>query len=246
MGLSTILTASVLALRLFSLPTGASPTPQDDGAPAPAVDSPAPAVDSPAPVDSSAPANSPAPTNPYDPIGASASGWWMSSIKRQGKPAFNQADYKVFRNVKDYGARGDGSTDDTDAINRAITEGNRCGQKCDSQTTTPAIVYFPPGTYLVSKPIVPYYYTQLIGDAVDMPTIKARQGFEGIAVIDSDPYEPSGANWWTNQNNFFRQVRNFRIDLTGLPKNTGTGIHWQGAQATEHRLRHGQGQERGK
>ncbi|KAM4057175.1 pectate lyase superfamily protein [Hirsutella rhossiliensis] len=220
MGLSTILTASVLALRLFSPPSAASPTPQDDAAPASAVSSPAPA-------------DSPAPTNPYDSIGETAtSGWWMSSIKRQGKPAFNQADYKVFRNVKDYGARGDGSSDDTDAINRAITEGNRCGQKCDSQTTTPAIVYFPPGTYLVSKPIVPYYYTQLIGDAVGMPTIKAKQGFVGIAVIDSDPYDPNGVNWWTNQNNFFRQVRNFRIDLTGLPKNTGTGIHWQVAQAT--------------
>lgn len=39
-------------------------------------------------------------------------------------------------------------------------------------------------------------------------------------------------NLWTNQNNFFRQVRNFKVDLTAQPFTTGTGIHWQVAQAT--------------
>ncbi|PHH84588.1 hypothetical protein CDD83_1690 [Cordyceps sp. RAO-2017] len=213
MGLSTFLTASVLALRLFSLsdasPAYTSPA-QDDAAPQQTPDA------------------------PYAPVGGTAAGgWWMSSIRRQGRPAFlDRGDYKVFRNVRDYGARGDGNSDDTEAINRAITEGNRCGAKCDSNTVTPAIVYFPPGNYKVSKPIVPYYYTQLIGDAVSPPTIKAAAGFQGIAVIDSDPYNPDGTNWWTNQNNFFRQIRNFKIDLTGLPMSTGTGIHWQVAQAT--------------
>lgn len=159
------------------------------------------------------------------------SSWWLANIKRQGSVPSNGG-FKIFRNVKDYGARGDGSTDDTDAINRAISDGNRCGQGCDSSTTTPAIVYFPPGTYSVSRPIIQYYYTQLIGDAVNIPTIKSTANFEGIAVIDSDPYLPGGANWYTNQNNFFRQIRNFKIDLTGQPKTTGTGIHWQVAQAT--------------
>ncbi|ATY60133.1 glucan 1,3-beta-glucosidase [Cordyceps militaris] len=157
--------------------------------------------------------------------------WWLSSIKRQGTVPSN-GNYKVFRNVKDYGARGDGTSDDTAAINAAISDGNRCGQGCDSSTTTPALVYFPQGTYVVSKPIIQYYYTQLVGDAINVPTLKAAPNFEGMAVIDSDPYLPGGANWYTNQNNFFRQIRNFKIDLTGQPKSTGTGIHWQVAQAT--------------
>jgi glucan 1,3-beta-glucosidase len=42
----------------------------------------------------------------------------------------------------------------------------------------------------------------------------------------------SQLNLWTNQNNFFRQARNFIIDLTAQPATTGTGIHWQVAQAT--------------
>ncbi|PHH68139.1 hypothetical protein CDD80_222 [Ophiocordyceps camponoti-rufipedis] len=161
------------------------------------------------------------------------SNWWFASIKRQGRPAYgSDADYKVFRNVRDYGARGDGNTDDTEAISRAINEGHRCGQGCDSNTITPAIVYFPPGDYRVSRPIVPLYYTQLVGDASARPTLRPLLNFQGIAVIDSDPYADGGVNWWTNQNNFFRQVRNFKIDLTSLPKTTGTGIHWQVAQAT--------------
>lgn len=210
MGLSTVLTASLLALRLFSIPVSSSSA-------------------APSPPDASAPTSLP----PCDfPARNAASGWWMSRIKRQGKPAYlGKDDYKIFRNVREYGAKGDGNTDDTDAIKRAITEGSRCGRGCDSSTVTPAIVYFPPGIYKVSKPIIPYYYTQLIGDANDLPTLKAASEFTGIAVIDADPYD-QGVNWWTNQNNFFRQVRNFKIDLTGLPKSTGTGIHWQVAQAT--------------
>ena len=161
-----------------------------------------------------------------------SSSWWLSSIQRQGKSAFGDANYKVFRNVKDYGAVGDGTTDDTAAINKAISDGNRCGQGCSSSTTTPALVYFPPGTYAVSKPIIQLYYTQIVGDAVNPPTLKATAGFTGMAVIDADPYDDKGNNFWTNQNNFFRQIRNLVIDLTAMPFTSGAGIHWQVAQAT--------------
>ncbi|KAL6909089.1 glucan 1,3-beta-glucosidase GLUC78 precursor [Trichoderma evansii] len=194
MGLSTVLTASLLALRLFS---------------APALAAPAPAADTQALVEA-----------------ATATSWWLPNIARNGTVPFGAAGYKVYRNVQDYGAKGDGVTDDTAAINAALSDGNRCGKGCDSSTTTPAIVYFPPGTYIVSTPIQLWYYTHLIGDATNLPTLKASAGFSGFAVIDSNPFG------YTSQNNFFRQVRNFKIDLTGQPENTGTGIHWQVAQAT--------------
>ncbi|KAJ9260282.1 CAZyme family GH55 [Paecilomyces variotii] len=163
---------------------------------------------------------------------AATSDFWVSTIKRQGTTPFGQSNYQVYRNVKDFGAKGDGSTDDTDAINKAISSGNRCGENCDSSTVTPALVYFPPGTYVVSKPIIEYYYTQMVGDALDIPTLKAAPGFQGIAVIDADPYNNDGSNWYTNQNNFFRSVRNFVIDLTAMPQGSGAGIHWQVAQAS--------------
>ncbi|GJJ12295.1 hypothetical protein Clacol_006536 [Clathrus columnatus] len=146
-----------------------------------------------------------------------------------GTSAFNTdpANYKVFRNVKDYGAVGDGVTDDTDAINKAIADGNRCGLgQCDSSTLTPAVVYFPSGTYLVSSPIIAWYYTAIVGDAKNLPILLASHGFNGIAVIvivdgtvvDADP---------------FRSVRNFVIDLRGVhPLRVATGLHWQVSQAT--------------
>ncbi|KAL8858143.1 MAG: hypothetical protein Q9178_005320 [Gyalolechia marmorata] len=182
-------------------------------------------------------------TTPTSPVGAvpldqaqshasTSSSYWLSDIKRQGKVAYGDPNFQIFRNVKDFGAKGDGNTDDTEAINTAISTGNRCGQGCDSSTVTPALVYFPPGTYIVSKPIIQYYYTQFVGDAVSLPTIKAAPSFQGIAVIDSDPYVDGGANWYTNQNVFFRQIRNFVIDLTDMPATAGAGIHWQVAQAT--------------
>ncbi|KAJ6581152.1 exo-beta-1,3-glucanase [Mycena capillaripes] len=165
--------------------------------------------------------------------------FWMQNIKHQGIAAFNPnpTTYQVFRNVKDFGAKGDGVTDDTAAINLAITTGSRCGGLpvvCKSSTVAPAVVYFPKGTYLVSNAIVPYYYTQLIGDATNPPTLLAAASFRDTAVIDADPSLPGGGEYYTDQNNFFRSVRNFVIDVTRVPPelSQGTGIHWQVSQAT--------------
>ncbi|KAM3423058.1 hypothetical protein BST61_g524 [Cercospora zeina] len=173
-----------------------------------------------------------APAPQADSAAAAASSYWLATISREGGTVWggNDTSYKIFRNVKDFGAKGDGATDDTEAINTAISSGNRCGQDCESSTILPAIVYFPPGTYRVSKPVIMYYYTQMIGDAVEKPTIQSTPDFAGMAVLDSDPYDDTGKNWYINQNNFFRQVRNFKLDLTQTK--AGTGIHWQVAQAT--------------
>lgn len=54
------------------------------------------------------------------------------------------------------------------------------------RSVTPAIVYFPAGTYVVSKAITPYYYTQVIGDARNPPTLQASAGFTGFAIIGEE------------------------------------------------------------
>jgi glucan 1,3-beta-glucosidase len=71
-----------------------------------------------------------------------------------------------------------------------------------------------------------------VGDALSLPVLKASASFQRIAVIDADPCADGGINWYTNQNDFFRQVRNFVIDVAGQPPNIGTGIHHQVSQAT--------------
>ncbi|KAI1881109.1 hypothetical protein JX265_001349 [Neoarthrinium moseri] len=164
-------------------------------------------------------------------VGAHA--YWLEQISHQGVAPFAGSGYAVFRNVKDYGARGDGVTDDTAAINAAITAGgNRCGKGCESTTQTPAVVYFPAGTYLISSSIVPYYFTQLVGDPTSRPVLKATAGFQGFGMIDGNPYYTSDLNW-VSVNVFYRQVRNFVIDTTNIaPGTAATGMHWPTSQAT--------------
>lgn len=162
------------------------------------------------------------------------------------------SDYQFFRNVvDDFGADPTGNSDTSEALNAAVASWNkksvkgnqtRCGEQCGNTFSQGAIVYFPPGTYKICTPIIQYYYTQFIGDPYNPPTIKGCSTFQGIALIDTDPYIPmgSGAQWYVNQNQFFRQIRNFRFDLTAMPESTAendqplvpTGIHWQVAQAT--------------
>ncbi|KAI8307653.1 Glucan 1,3-beta-glucosidase [Colletotrichum sp. SAR11_59] len=147
---------------------------------------------------------------------------------------------QIFRNVMDYGAKGDGVTDDTAAINKAIKDGKRCGEACNGSTTKNAIVYFPPGMYLVSSPIIVYFGTQMIGDANDRPTIKAAASFVGLGVLSTDVYMGDGAGadgkdneWYVNTASFYRQIRNFKIDVTSTdPSAYVCALHYQVAQAT--------------
>ena len=181
--------------------------------------------------------------------------YWLADITHQGIAAFNPnpSGYKVFRNVKEYGARGmfmtvssdkptsdlscslgDGQTDDTAAINRAISDGDRASPESRrTSTTTPALVYFPPGTYIISESIVDYYFTQLVGNPNNRPVIKATPEFKGMGLIDGDKYQNDGNQGWTSTNVFFRQIRNLVLDLTAIPPGTGaTGIHWPTGQAS--------------
>ncbi|KAI0813037.1 glycoside hydrolase family 55 protein [Xylaria sp. FL0064] len=159
--------------------------------------------------------------------------YWLENVSHQGVAPFAGAGYKVFRNVKDYGAKGDGSTDDTAAIMSALNDGgNRCLQGCASTTTTPAVVYFPSGTYIISKALQPPYFTQLIGDPTNRPVLKATANFAGFGLIDGNPYFTSDLNW-VSTNVFYRQMRNFVIDTTNIaPATAATGIHWPTSQAT--------------
>lgn len=51
------------------------------------------------------------------------SSFWLPNVPHQGTSPFlsDSSEYVVYRNVKDFGAKGDGSTDDSAAFNAAIT-----------------------------------------------------------------------------------------------------------------------------
>lgn len=97
-----------------------------------------------------------------------------------------------------------------------------------SGTTTPALVYFPAGTYLISSSILPAYLTQLYGDPTSPPTLKATANFAGFGLIDGNPYYTDKLNFGATVT-FWRQVRNFIIDTTAIaPGTAATGMHWYG------------------
>ena len=126
-----------------------------------------------------------------------STGYWAGDITH-GIMVHAPAGYQMFRNIRDFGARGDGVTDDTAAINRAASwmsatnSEERCGVECGQTTRLGAIVYFPSGDYLISSPIIQYYYTQFIGDAINRPTIIGSKEYNGIALIYCDPYITDG------------------------------------------------------
>ena len=167
----------------------------------------------------------------------STSTWWMPNVDHSYGtwPYGSNSSYQVWRNVSTYGAPGNGQHDDTAAIQAAIADGNRCGAGCNTSSVTGAVVYFPPGTYLISSPIQIYFNTQLIGDAVTLPTLLASTTFTGLGMLSTDFYDGSdGGNgeWYINQANFLRQIRNFNLDITDCPAYQCTSIHYQVAQGT--------------
>lgn len=173
---------------------------------------------------------------------ASDAPFWLAEINHNGLAPFaNTSSYPVFRNVKDYGAVGDGVHDDTAAINLAMNSSTRCAPgTCDSSTRTPAVVYIPGGTYLIEGPIVDFYFTQIIGNPNNLPVIKASPKFRSLALIDGDFYQPgtaatnyAGVLGYKAVNVFYRQIRNLILDTTAIPANISVNcIHWPTAQAT--------------
>ncbi len=77
-------------------------------------------------------------------------------------------------NVKDYGATGDGSTDDTSAINSAMSAVNSAG----------GVLYFPTGTYMVSSTLTTPSSNVVITGTGTGTKIKLTSGWSGTSVFN--------------------------------------------------------------
>lgn len=70
--------------------------------------------------------------------------------------------------IRDFGAVGDGVTDDTDAINRALFQ-----LFCrEVNTEIRRSIFFPAGTYRITSPILIPPYAKLVGEGANSTTIK--------------------------------------------------------------------------
>lgn len=164
------------------------------------------------------------------PAQQSAIKFWYEEIEHNGINAGieNGKNWTVFRNVKDFGAKGDGTTDDSAAIQNAISMGDNTGPR-DSRrfgaTGQPAMVYFPAGTYLVNSTIYSAVSTVIMGDPTNLPTIKAASNFRGASLLFGHDQFHSGLI------GFYHGVKNLVLDTTAVPSTQSIALlEWSVSQ----------------
>ena len=151
---------------------------------------------------------------PAAPAGCTANGTWWYESTQHGV---------AYRNVKAFGALGDGVTDDTDAILAALTS----GRKPVFTTATPAAVYFPPGIYIVSASLPIYFYTFISGSPCAPSVVKLADGKNfGGYVFDGDSGQ---GEWGDDDDSFYRGISHLTI-LAGTGNPGATGLHWAQSQ----------------
>jgi Pectate lyase superfamily protein len=102
-------------------------------------------------------------------------------------------------NVKDYGAFGDGITDDTAAIQQAIEdEYARIATNPASSLSSRNVINFPAGTYLISDTIKLYPYITLLGEGINRTSINLAPGLDMPVFRTADSLGQTGANIGTN------------------------------------------------
>jgi glucan 1,3-beta-glucosidase len=161
------------------------------------------------------------------------SSYWYENVEHNGfSPTIAKGkDWVVFRNVKDYGAKGDGVTDDTAAIQKAINAGD--GSKTRDtgsfgSTGQPAVVYFPAGTYLVSTTVRSAVSTVLMGNPITRPTVKATANFNGTYLLFGRDSRYSGLV------GFYHGIKNLILDSTAVPETRPiTLLEWGVSQGNQ-------------
>ena len=94
--------------------------------------------------------------------------------------------------IKDFGAKGDGVTDDAPAINAAIAQLLQGYPQSGNLAVT---LYFPPGTYMISSEILLYPYITIQGAGVNCTSINAAPGSDLLWMFETaDSLGQTGAN----------------------------------------------------
>lgn len=124
-------------------------------------------------------------------------------------------------NVKAHGATGNGTTDDTTAINAAIALANASG----------GVVYFPKGTYVISGTGLTPIQTGVVlkGASKGSTTIKPASGFNADIISTPIPATSGTAGFVQN----FVGVESLTLDgsnMTGTTAGQGNGIHFYGVR----------------
>ena len=143
---------------------------------------------------------------------------WKAGVLTDNRPrgsgTSGSGSYQVY-NVKDYGAVGNGSTDDTAEIQAAINAAQAVGG---------GTVFFPPGRYLVSNSLLFYSNIRLLG-----PAPPSLYNGEAPAVIRTTSGFPASTSVIRASNigvtNYAVEIQNLLVQITSV--NTGiVGVDW--------------------
>lgn len=122
--------------------------------------------------------------------------------------------------VKDYGAAGDGTADDTTAINNAIAAADTAGG---------GTVYFPPGTYKTTANITLWADNVVLrGANKGCTTIRPASGSTFDVIADPIPGTAGTAGFTQH----YQGIENLTLDCSLMASTTngrGNGIHFYGA-----------------
>jgi len=122
-----------------------------------------------------------------------AAGYTVQTGPSASAPVSRTLQRKIddFASVKDFGATGDGSTDDTAAINRALFQ-LFCRQ---TNSEIRRSLFFPAGTYLITEPIKVPPFARLYGEGSSSSIIKLSSTASGSYVMQTaDSLQQTGSN----------------------------------------------------
>jgi hypothetical protein len=149
------------------------------------------------------------------------------------------------RNVKDFGAKGDGVADDT----KAFIEALQSRRSLPYGAKRAVSVYVPPGRYLLSDTLILWDATELFGDWQDPPTLilaPDSPAFQDLAhpapfIVTAGGYQvPENTHDWvtrtndingSSNNTFYIVVRDLNIEI-GEHNPAAWGLYWWCAQQT--------------
>lgn len=121
----------------------------------------------------------------------------------------------VVINVKNFGAKGDGVADDTQAIKDAINYASTFNG--NNSIRRKSIIYFPNGTYLVSESIVFEWYTIIRGENEKLTIIKAKDNSLLEQILDTRGSMNAG-------------LENIKLDGNRINNGSKNGILLQGTE----------------
>ena len=129
-----------------------------------------------------------------------AAGYDVQTGATSGSPVSQSLQSRLdsYAVVTDFGATGDGVTDDTDAINRALFQ-LYCRQ---TNTQIRRSLFFPAGTYLITNTINIPPFAQLYGEGPNSSIIK----FSVENWSNAIPYDPGVLVYYVPGNAYYRSV----------------------------------------